>query len=156
MTDSLSFTVYGIPGTAGNKTAFPFRRKDGSMGVAVREGKKAGLAQVWRQQVVSVVQAIAERGGPLIDEPVTLQVTFWLPKPKSAPKTRVIYPSKKPDIDKLVRALLDPMTGTILTDDSRVVVLMAKKRYAGDNDPDGRPRADVLLSPYDPSPNVYG
>jgi Holliday junction resolvase RusA-like endonuclease len=43
----------------------------------------------------------------------------------------------KPDIDKLLRAVLDPLTGIVMVDDSRVAYVTASKRYAIDGEPTG-------------------
>jgi Holliday junction resolvase RusA-like endonuclease len=41
--------------------------------------------------------------------------------------------SVKPDIDKLARAVLDCLSGTVIKDDSQVVILNVRKEY-GDID----------------------
>lgn len=40
------------------------------------------------------------------------------------------FPDTSPDIDKLVRAMLDSLTGVAFTNDARVVTCLATKRYA--------------------------
>jgi Holliday junction resolvase RusA-like endonuclease len=35
-----------------------------------------------------------------------------------------------PDLDKLIRAVGDSLTGTVITDDSRIVRISARKLYA--------------------------
>ena len=54
---------------------------------------------------------------------------FGIPKPKSAPKTRRVWPDKRPDLDKLSRSVLDALTYVIFADDSQVVHLRATKDY---------------------------
>lgn len=39
------------------------------------------------------------------------------------------WPSSKPDLDKLIRAIGDALTGTVLQDDSRIVAVQAWKEY---------------------------
>jgi hypothetical protein len=39
----------------------------------------------------------------------------------------------RPDLDKLVRAVLDALTGPVLADDGQVVLLSAGKFYPGDS-----------------------
>jgi crossover junction endodeoxyribonuclease RusA len=51
-----------------------------------------------------------------------------MPRPKSLPK-RVTHMTKKPDIDKLIRAVLDALKGVAWCDDSQVVSVYASKRY---------------------------
>ena len=53
-----------------------------------------------------------------------------MPRPKSAPKRSTPAAIKRPDIDKLARAVLDALTGVWLEDDSHVVCLRATKRIA--------------------------
>jgi crossover junction endodeoxyribonuclease RusA len=67
-----------------------------------------------------------------VDCAVALHITFWLPLPKSAPKRRRIFPTKKPDFDKLARGIADALTGVIYKDDSLVVDAIIRKRYAYD------------------------
>ena len=83
--------------------------------------------------------------GEPITEPVAMDVTFLLPRPKgdfstAKGKEHEVKPSapvhhtKTPDVDKLLRGLLDPMTvkcgGNVLMDDALVVEIQVKKRYA--------------------------
>jgi Holliday junction resolvase RusA-like endonuclease len=58
--------------------------------------------------------------------PVEVEANFYFTRPISAKR---MYPSVRPDLDKLVRALLDALKRTILNDDSQVVVLKAYKSY---------------------------
>ena len=92
----------------------------------------------WRETIANQVsQKTAVR---LIDESCTVQLVFTLPRPKCVPKSRRATPTTKPDLDKLVRAVLDaislPRYTQILTDDSLVTDLHAAKRYA-DHTPPG-------------------
>jgi crossover junction endodeoxyribonuclease RusA len=59
-----------------------------------------------------------------------VDLAFVMPRPKSAPKTKTLPAVKRPDIDKLTRAILDAITGICLVDDSQVVGLKASKRIA--------------------------
>lgn len=65
-------------------------------------------------------------------EPVLVEVQFILPRLASAPKTRPHPPAtSKPDLDKLIRAILDALTGPVLHDDAQVVTIQAGKKRAG-------------------------
>ena len=81
---------------------------------------------------------------PPLTGPLRMFVLFYLPRPKDpkASKERRPYPIVTPDIDNLVKALLDPMTKCrVWVDDSQVVSLTAQKRYA-----DGEPsKIEILL-----------
>jgi crossover junction endodeoxyribonuclease RusA len=102
----------------------------------------------WKHTVTEL--ALAARGeAPAIDGPVIVELALYLPRPKSAPQ-RVKHPAKKPDIDKLVRAILDALTyARVWNDDSQVVSLLATKRFAGgaDDQPRGVPRAEITVQP---------
>lgn len=61
---------------------------------------------------------------------VMVDVTFVLPRPKSTPKRKTPPAIKKPDSDKLVRAVLDACTKIVYNDDAQVVEIHARKRLA--------------------------
>lgn len=60
--------------------------------------------------------------------PVWLTLTFRLVRPKSLPR-RVGLPAKRPDLDKLVRAIGDALKGVLYRDDGQVVSIDASKRF---------------------------
>lgn len=126
----VSFTVWGTPAPKGSKSAFPIRRKSGAMGVAVVEGK-TDRQKDWSRRIEEVVQGLAATGSPMLDGPLVAAVEFWLPRPASAPKRRRTWPDRKPDLDKLLRAILDPMSGVLIADDARIVEFVGlSKDYA--------------------------
>jgi Holliday junction resolvase RusA-like endonuclease len=63
-----------------------------------------------------------------------MSVTFYLPKPKSAPRG-LEWPAKKPDLSKLIRGVEDALTAIVYVDDSRIVVSHIEKRFAIDSPP---------------------
>jgi crossover junction endodeoxyribonuclease RusA len=81
----------------------------------------------WRHLVADEAQRHAA-GGPMYGG-VRVMLEFALQRPKSLPK-RTSQHLKKPDIDKLARAVLDALTGILYHDDSEVVRLDVTKRYA--------------------------
>lgn len=92
----------------------------------------------WRGQVIAHLRRAmdadqVEPGWP-ISGPVAVSVVFALPKPRSAPRSRM-HPDRKPDIDKLARAVLDCLGSKIgagvIFDDAQVVQLTARKTYGG-------------------------
>lgn len=62
--------------------------------------------------------------------PVSVRLDFVMPRPKSAPRRFTPPAVKRPDIDKLSRAVLDALTGICWHDDSQVIALTATKRLA--------------------------
>lgn len=83
----------------------------------------------WRDSVAwHVRDAMGDR--PPLGGPLEVRATFVLPRPKSAPRRRWA-PDRKPDLDKLLRALLDAATaGGAWVDDAQVVAVTARKEYA--------------------------
>ena len=61
---------------------------------------------------------------------VVVDLAFVMPRPKSAPKTKVVPATKRPDSDKLARSCLDALTHVCFVDDCQVVKLVATKRIA--------------------------
>lgn len=128
----IKLRVLGTPATAGNKTAIPFRRKDGSLGVNVREGKTkdaARRAAEWR----ATLQLHAEKameGRALLDGPIEMLWTFTKARPAghfkkdgslSAEGRRAgRYVTTRPDSIKLVRSVEDALTGIVWNDDAQV------------------------------------
>lgn len=83
-----------------------------------------------------------------LDCPLKIDLTFYLPIPKSTSGTRkrqmlnqVILPVKKPDIDNLAYLITNAMKKIVYNDDSQIVDLYIHKRY-GD-----QPRTVVKVIP---------
>jgi len=118
--------VAGIPAPQGSK-----RHVGG--GRMVEQSRAVGP---WREAVRAETQRAVKnyRGQEPFTGPVEVRIAFRLPKPKSTPK-HICWPAKRPDLDKLVRSVLDGLTaGGALVDDSQVVLLGASKRFAGQRD----------------------
>ena len=103
----------------------------------------------WRSLVTD---AALSTNHPLTNQPVSISITFRFLRPKGhynksglSPKAPAHLTSKqKGDIDKLSRAILDALTGTLLHDDSQVVQLAAHKRYCT---PEEKPGALITIIP---------
>jgi Holliday junction resolvase RusA-like endonuclease len=80
------------------------------------------IAYAIRQQVMA--SGVFDAGVPL-----SLSATFFLEKPKSAPK-KVTMPVKRPDLTNYLKLLEDAMNHFVYPDDSQIVTIIAKKRYA--------------------------
>ena len=84
----------------------------------------------WREAVRSETQR-AMAGKMPVTGPVWVTIVFGLPRPKSLPKSQC-HPVKRPDVDKLARAVLDGMVaGGAFSDDSQIVWLQAEKKFSG-------------------------
>lgn len=73
-------------------------------------------------------------------------ITFYMPTPISWSKAKkeraeceIIRPSVRPDIDNLVKIVLDGLNGVAFADDKQVVELMAAKYYSAN------PRTAILV-----------
>lgn len=120
MTDTeIRFYVPGRPAPQGSK-------RHVGRGVLVESSKEVGP---WRERVALAAHQ-AMGGRPLFDGPVSVVLNFVLPRPKSAPKTRTPAATKRPDLDKLERAILDALTDVCFADDSQVISLCGYKRIA--------------------------
>ena len=79
--------------------------------------------------------------------PVMVDVLFLMPRPKRLVwKTRDmprVPCDRKPDIDNLVKSLLDALTGIVWFDDSQVTGLVAAKCYASGHE---KPGIEVVIS----------
>jgi Holliday junction resolvase RusA-like endonuclease len=133
MGHELTVTVAGKPATQGSKN----RGRNGGMYEA-NEGLEA-----WRRAVALTVRAALPaadwppevRGGP-----VAATVVFLLARPADHYRTgryagmvkdsAPLHPATRPDVDKLIRAVLDALTTSgAIKDDGRVVTLAAVKTY---------------------------
>lgn len=69
--------------------------------------------------------------------PVGVEITFVMPRRKAEPKRDKPAHTRRPDIDKLLRAILDAMTGVVYADDSQVTHVSATKYTADDGEVPG-------------------
>lgn len=123
---SVKFTAHGLPVPQGSVTAYPTK---GGRGVRV-VSKTPPLVE-WREVVRHAAELESGEDWEVQDGPAMVNITFYLPRPKSAPKTRDILPKNSLDLDKLVRAVFDGMTAAGLwSDDSRAVGLTTFKFFA--------------------------
>lgn len=142
---ALRFTVYGAAQPKGSARAF--MPKGARFPIVTADNPKS---KPWQQLVAEgASRALATAGGEQFLGPVTLTVTFWLPRPKSIPK-RVYAHLKKPDLDKLLRAVKDALTKVVWQDDAQVVHVVATKQYAESG---SAPHADLRIAPW-PEPHA--
>lgn len=82
---------------------------------------------------------------------VSVRLQFVMPRPASTPKRSTPPAIRRPDIDKLVRAVLDAVTSAgVWPDDSQVVDLIASKRLAAINEQAGCAITITALTPTPP------
>ena len=139
--DVVAFVVDGTPAPQGSKTV----GRSNAGGAFVREDNPA--LEPWRSTVAARARE-AMAGRPPLPGPLELDVAFLFPRPRahfgtgrnagrlkpSAP----IYCDKRPDLDKLIRAVGDALTGIVAVDDAAIVELRARKAY-------GSPSAHIAV-----------
>jgi crossover junction endodeoxyribonuclease RusA len=124
---TITFSVPGIPRPQGSKEFKGFKG-----GKPILTEASAYLGQ-WRERVALVAHnAMVCQGGCrlITDEPVAVELEFVMPRPTSCPKRSTPPAIKRPDLDKLSRAIFDAITDTVAADESQVVDLHATKRTA--------------------------
>jgi len=120
------------PVPQGSKTGFVI---PGTNRVSMTDSNAKKLKPFREALASTAVEAMGET--PLFEGPCILHVVFLFTRPKShydskgnvklsAPK----YKTTKPDLDKLLRAVGDAMTGTVVRDDSRFTDVTAVKWYS--------------------------
>lgn len=114
------FQIHGLPVAQGSTRVWMVK------GRPITTSSARGLGP-WRRLVADVAQRYAPKKP--WEGPVGIELHFGLPKPKSAPKTRRVWPDKRPDLDKLTRAVLDALTYVVFSDDSQVIEIHATKDY---------------------------
>lgn len=136
----IEFFVPGTARTAGSKSAFK-DKKTGKIHVT-HAGKHS---KAWMDSVKWFAMKATNRM-VLLDEPLVLGLIFLRDRPKghygSGRNEGVLkdssptFPTSKPDLTKLTRAVEDALTGIVWKDDSRVVKHDTVKLYCG---PDEKP-----------------
>ena len=89
--------------------------------------------------------------GIKLNGPIYARISAYFDMPKSTPKYKragMEWYDKKPDVDNVVKAVLDALNGIAYDDDKQVVYLVIRKKY-------GTPRVEVSMGElHDGSSNV--
>ena len=121
----IKFTVYGEPRGKGRPH---FNRKNGIAytPASTRQAERDFLSQ-----------AIQYKPKEPLNGALSIELTFYLAIPASKPKkwregalNGSILPAKKPDIDNLIKSVLDPMNSIFFQDDKQIIWLTAAKLYS--------------------------
>lgn len=131
MTD-VSFRIYGKPIPKGSvRSVFRKAKSPTEHGRMLRFDSNRGT-KPWSAAVKEQLQqkGYSEERGPVWGPgtPLLVLAHFFLPRPKK-PK-HVQRPAGKPDLDKLLRGIFDPMKGAIYADDAQVVAVVTTKAWA--------------------------
>lgn len=124
---SLAIRIYGPPVAQGSMKGFVVK------GRAIVTSNNAAKLKPWRQEIAAT--ALANDFAPL-EGPVTIMALFYVRRPPSRPK-KYREPDKRPDLDKLLRAVLDALTGIAYHDDGQIVEASIQKSYATADQPEG-------------------
>lgn len=138
---SYGFVLLGDPVQQGSMHCVGTGQQRGKGAPHKLKHNNADTLEPWRDNVTLAAKSRNRPKAPK-GQPVDLVLTFSLARPAnhwgtgrnaavlkpSAPQ----YPTVYPDLDKLVRAICDALTGTAYADDSQVVEILARKRYAHD------------------------
>ena len=133
---AISFFVSGDPSPKGSKTAVVRGGRavllDGRRGPArAKYARWRDSVAMYAQIAMRVVGATAGVYAPL-DGALGIEVVFYLSRPKNETKAQRArtWHTVRPDADKLLRAVLDPLSGVVITDDARIALVRVTKRYA--------------------------
>lgn len=81
------------------------------------------------------------------EQSLEVNIVFYLPIPKSVNKKQRaemldgrIKHTKKPDIDNLIKSVLDALNGIAYSDDSKIIKVAAEKQYSE------KPRTEIQIS----------
>lgn len=122
MPREIEFFALGLPVAQGSKNPWG--------------GESAKGLKPWRQDIRKAALEAME-GEPPTLSPVQVRMTFVFPRPKShygtgknagVLKTRApLHRTSAPDLDKLIRAVGDAMTGVVVRDDAQICSIEAHK-----------------------------
>lgn len=124
------FSVHGRPVPQGSVVAHV---RGGKASIHYASG--SGLA-VWRNMVSAAARDAWK--GDVYGGPIRIFLTFRMSRPRSHYRNlqgeiryaaRGELPIVAPDLDKLVRAILDALTGIVYRDDAQVWSVVATKQY---------------------------
>lgn len=141
---NLAFTIPGNPVAKGR----PKLTTIGGMARAYTPAKTRNY-----EALVRLAAKEAMAGRSLLDGPLHLWVSVylgipdsWSKRKKAAALEQLVLPTKKPDVDNVIKAVSDGMNAVAFTDDSRIVNLTATKRYSD------MPRVEVRVMAVDGEP----
>ena len=135
MPEAVRFTVYGHPAPQGSSKAFV--PKGWKRAIITSANPKL---KPWRQQVSGEAMALGATMIPA-HTPVSMSLDFYFNRPDSVSVKKRHGMTTKPDLDKLVRAILDSLKGILIHDDSQVTCIATEKRYGSPE------RVEISVSP---------
>ena len=141
--------VTGTPMTYGSKKGFVIHPKGGGKPRAIIANDNPAGLKAWQDALRQNMQrAAAQVGHKIITEPIEATIIVYLRRPNSHYRTKhgemttelkdsaPSRPLKKPDGDKVERAVWDCMKGVWIIDDTHICDWYGKKRYAKVGEPE--------------------
>jgi Holliday junction resolvase RusA-like endonuclease len=129
MSNTISFFVSGTPVPQGSMKAFRVKNSD-KIVMTHSNNKLAEWRNIISDMAINMSEThewgIAERG-----EAIEVKMKFFFSRPASRKKDRCM--TTRPDLDKLIRAVNDALTGILYEDDSQINIMLAEKCYITDN-----------------------
>ena len=130
MSRKIEFFVPGAPVGKGR----PRAARRGASVVMFTPEKTAGYEALVAAEASNAMRAEA---GPLFTGPLEAVLEMRIPIPvswskahKAAALAGTELPTSKPDIDNVVKAILDACNGVVFRDDAQVVMLVATKAFS--------------------------
>lgn len=68
------------------------------------------------------------------DKAISVRVFFFLKKPARVPADFPPRPLKRPDIDNLIKTVLDALNGVLYQDDKQIVKILGVKKWSDEGD----------------------
>ena len=87
-------------------------------------------AHAWKAALETAISRVSPPPMSVVGGAIGVEMVFWMPRPVSIPRRRRERPEVMPDIDKLVRMVLDAASGLVYDDDGQVVDLDVRLFYA--------------------------
>ena len=138
---TIKFFVAGLPKSM----------KVGGVARFVRGGKMHMVPKRGNEEWVTLVGRLGREVMPPapLDGAVAFTATFYMPRPASAKKVQ--FPLKRPDLDNLVHKMTDQFNGVFWRDDSQIIDVHARKRFATERG-DGRAGVEIVVHPVSERP----
>lgn len=132
--EHVPFISYQVPG-------LPVMQGDLQAGWHGKLFHKSKGLEPWRHEVAWRARKAMRTNGfrsVLLGGPVSMTLFFVLKRPQAMSKRKATEPAiKRPDLDKLTRAVFDALTEVVYVDDSQIVEDHCYKRTAEPNEETG-------------------
>lgn len=101
----------------------------------------AGVKKAYKNVIQVQMNQFLEHSEHMLCGPIHVTINFFMPLPnsKSSRKTKGLYHIQKPDIDNLLKFILDTMSGVVYADDAYIFKIESTKFYST------QPRTEIIL-----------